>query len=341
MIPGKWTREVHEKARVIHSQIAALQTKARESNDADRLTALLSEPYFKLLDRLFTDELPWAQAMDNSDLVVRLQGPAASEDAPRIKLISDTFDAVRDQVHKIAKAIAGISPGRGKLPADVDLGLSGFARGSVVIGVKVRAVEDLKQVSLLGEDDPLLVATREALHQLGEVPRYISETGLDDRFAQAIPDPSVRDTVLAAAVKLGPTGYRGIDSVELSSPGSPGKRAPITPHIRTLMRHAMVRPVKQTETGQFVGVVRELDLDLMRFDLRRIADEMSSIRCAYFDLSEPRALSLLNSLVRVTGAVEFGANKTPRLLQVERLEVLGSLADQAKMDFGGNEIVPK
>jgi hypothetical protein len=333
MIPGKWTREVHEKARVIHAQIASLQTKARESDDAVRLTALFSEPYFKLLDKLFIDELPWAQAMDNSDLVVRLQGPAASEDAPRIKLISDTFDAVRDQVHKIAKAIAGITSGRERMPADVDLGLSGFARGSVVIGIKVRAVEDLQQASLLGESDPLLVATREALHQLGELPRYIGENGLDEKFAQSIPDPKVRDTVLAAAVKLAPTGYRGIESVELSSPGSPGRRQPITPHIRTLMRRAMVKPVKRMETGQFVGVVRELDLDLMRFDLRRISD-MPTIRCAYFDLSESYAHSLLNSTVRVTGAVEYGADGTPRLLQVERLDILASPSDQATIEFG-------
>ena len=332
MIAGKWTKEVHEKARILHSQIASLQAKAKESSDSEKLAALFSEPYYRLLDKLFTDELPWAQTMDNSDLVVRLQGPAASEDAPLIKLISDTFDNVRDQVHKIAKAIAGIAPSRSRVPADVDLGLSGFSRGSVVIGIKVRAVEDLRQGSLLDENDPLLIATREALHQLGEVPRYISENGLDEKFATAVPDPRVRDTVLAAAVKLAPTGLRGIESVELSSPGSPGRRPQITPQTRLLMRRAMIRPVRRTEMGEFVGVVRELDLDLRRFDLRRV-EGVPSIRCAYVDFPEARAQSLLNSTVRVFGAAEYGLDQAPRLLQVERIDVLQSPSNQSDIAF--------
>src|SRR5688572_21863946 len=135
---GRWTREVHDKARILHAQLAALGVKAEQSSDPGPMLAMLSEPYFQLLDDLFEGELPWAHAMDNSDLVMRLKGPAADEDAPRVKLIADTFDSLRDQVQKIAKSIAGVDSLARGFPEDLDLGLSAFARGSVVLGLRVR-----------------------------------------------------------------------------------------------------------------------------------------------------------------------------------------------------------
>jgi hypothetical protein len=328
---GKWTREVHGKARILHAQLAALGVKAQQANDPASLVAVLSEPYFRLLDELYTDELPWAQAMDNSDLVMRLKGPAADEDAPRLKLIGDTFDSLRTQVQKIAKSIAGVSsPVRG-FPEDLDLGLSAFARGSVVLGLRVRTASDTRQTSLLDDQDPLLLATREAVRKLGEVARFVGDEKLDDEALKGeIPDPGVRDTILGAAAKLAPTGKRGIDSVELSVPDRPGQQLVMTPKTRTTIRQAMVKPVKRKETGEFTGVVRELDLDLQRFELRRMSG-VPSLRCAYADVTELKAMSLMNATVRVSGPVEYGPDGSPRLLQVEGLEVIQAAPNQLLM----------
>lgn len=319
---GRWTREVHDKARILHAQLAALGVKAEQASDPASLLSILSEPYFRLLDELFTDELPWAQAMDNSDLVMRLKGPAADEDAPRVKLIADTFDSLRDQIQKIAKSIAGVTASTRGFPEDLDLGLSAFARGSVVLGLRVRTVSDTQQTSLLDEQDPLLLATRDAVRRLGEVSRFISDDKLDDDALKGeLPDPGVRDTILGAAAKLAPTGKRGIDSVELTVPERPGQPLVMTPKTRTTIRQAMIKPVKRKETGEFTGVVRELDLDLQRLELRRMSG-VPSLRCAYADVPELRAMSLLNATVRVTGPVEYGADGSPRLLQIEGLEIL-------------------
>jgi hypothetical protein len=325
---GRWTREVHDKARILHAQLAALGVKAEQSSDPAALLSILSEPYFRLLDELFADELPWAQAMDNSDLVMRLKGPAADEEAPRVKLIADTFDSLRDQIQKIAKSIAGVTSSSRGFPEDLDLGLSAFARGSVVLGLRVRTASDTSQASLLGDQDPLLLATRDAVRRLGEVARFISNDKLDDDALKGeIPDPGVRDTIMGAAAKLAPTGKRGIDSVELTVPERPGDQLVMTPKTRTTIRQAMIKPVKRKETGEFTGVVRELDLDLQRLELRRMSG-VPSLRCAYSDLAEVRAMSLLNATVRVSGPVEYGTDGSPRLLQIEGLEVLQPSPDQ-------------
>jgi hypothetical protein len=331
VIQGRWTQEVYDKARMLHAQLAALQAQATDAEHATAIMEMLGQPYFRLLNELFVDELPWAHAMDNSDLVIRLRGPAANEDAPRVKLIADTFDSVREQIHRIARAVAGLSDARIPMTPDLDLGLSGFARGSVVIGLKVRGGEASAQTTLLSDNDPLLVATREAVRHLGEIPRYVHDNGMDAAFAGLFPDPSVRDVVLSAAAKLAPTGQRGIEAVEFTVPADePSLQVPMTAHTRAVLRQALVRPVKQEQRGEFKGVVRELDLDLRRFELRRM-EHLPSLRCAYADLSNDRAKLLLNATIRVTGRVALGPGDIPRLLEVEKLDVIQAPPEQQEI----------
>lgn len=321
--PGKWAREVHDKARVIHSQIAVLQQKASESGElAPQLEKIFCEPYFRLLEKLYNDELPWALAMDDSDIVLRLRGPAADETAPRVKLIADTFDEVRQQVQNIARALAGVAHSTAaKFAQDLDIGLSGFARGSIIIGLKVRGNEGAKQASLLDDSDPLLLATRQAVRLLGEVPRYISESGIDQRFNSLFDDPGLRDAILVAATQLAPTGQRGIDQIDFAVPDSPSRRESMTAKTRILLRQSLARPVKQSRSGSFQGVVRELDLDLKRFELRQMS-AVPSLRCVYSNLSDQQARTLLDSLVEVSGFVELSSSGVPRLMQVESVRLV-------------------
>lgn len=323
-----WTDEVHGKARLLHDQIAALSSKAAEANDGGALAGILCAPYYAMLDRLYADELPWARAMDDSDLVVRLRGPAMDDAAPRVKLIADAFDAVRGQVQAIARAISGVARGK-SIPDDLDLGLSGFARGSVMMGLKVRDRADAPQATLLGDDDPLLQATREAVRQLGEVTRFISDAGVAQDFARRIEDPAVRDAILVAATKLAPTGRNGIDAVELTTPGMAAGVA-MTPLTRAMLRQAIMHPVRQAERARFTGTVRELDLDLMRFELRRMPD-WPSLRCVYVDIPEDRARELLNATVEAGGHVEFNSAGLPRLLQVEEYRIVQAAPDQPRL----------
>jgi len=161
----------------------------------------------------------------------------------------------------------------------------------------------------------------------------VGDEKLDDEALKGeVPDPGVRDTILGAAAKLAPTGKRGIESVELAVPERLGQQRVMTPKMRTTIRQAMVKPVKRRETGEFTGVVRELDLDLQRFELRRMSG-VPFLRCAYADVTELKAMSLMNATVRVSGPVEYGVDGSPRLLQVEALEVIQAAPDQLPIDL--------
>jgi hypothetical protein len=209
-----------------------------------------------------------------------------------------------------------------------------------VLGLRVRTASDAPQASLLGDQDPLLLATRDAVRKLGEVARWITNDKLDDDALKGeLPDPGVRDTILGAAAKLAPTGKKGIDSIELTVPERPAEQLVMTPKTRTTIRQAMIKPVKRKETGEFTGVVRELDLDLQRLELRRMSG-VPSLRCAYVDVPEVRAMSLLNTTVRVSGPVEYGADGSPRLLQIEGLEVIQAAPDQLHIALAPREDEP-
>jgi hypothetical protein len=91
------------------------------------------------------------------------------------------------------------------------------------------------------------------------------------------------------------------------------------------MHNPMMRRPKQ---GEFLGEVREVDLDAQRFKLKT---RDGVIRCAFAaDVKHYR--SLLGSAVRVYGTYETDRSGRPRMIRAERLEntgeQLGLLADE-------------
>jgi hypothetical protein len=71
----------------------------------------------------------------------------------------------------------------------------------------------------------------------------------------------------------------------------------------------------------FEGVVREIDLDALRFEIRG-ARYQRGIRCIYDDRHKPMIKKILDHTVRVTGSYEAEENEQPRLVSVEAIEVL-------------------
>jgi hypothetical protein len=53
--------------------------------------------------------------------------------------------------------------------------------------------------NVLGQEDPLYQATREALRVLGVVTRALASPHPETEIGTAIPDPKIRDTALTAA----------------------------------------------------------------------------------------------------------------------------------------------
>jgi hypothetical protein len=83
------------------------------------------------------------------------------------------------------------------------------------------------------------------------------------------------------------------------------------------VRSWLEQPVLSREEVTLTGHVRAIDLDLRRFDLRRIdGGSLPDLRCIYPSTFDPPAKNWLDSTVTVRGRVEMYQGAA-RLLQVE------------------------
>jgi hypothetical protein len=141
--------------------------------------------------------------------------------------------------------------------------------------------------------------------------------GVKDEIVELLPDPAVRDAALVTAHRLSPSGRTGIDSVELTSPG--GTAGVLTIGERGILRRALARPLlRQPARGTFRGIVRELDLDAKRIEIRQVPN-VGTIRCVIEDLDVERARRWINKLVKVSGQYERDSGGRPRLLRAEKV----------------------
>src|ERR1700752_234089 len=328
-----WQTALDHKARLLYAQIAQLQREVAEYGGDDQLLDEMTQPYIELLKSLYAEDYPLAKAIAQSDLLVRLDGPAISRDNPRVSLIGSVFDNVRTQVGKVAKAIAQLSQkGIRGIPKEMDLGLSAYAKGSLILGFTVPTASEIAesqqgQETLFGEQDPFFQAARDAIRTIGIVTKHVTEGGTVEELAAEIPDPEIRDTALAAVKELAPSGRLGIKKVRLAGRGVAGLNLekPLTPLIREAIRKSVQHPVAtQAEAPvTIVGDVREIDLDERRFELRHIENlEENVVRCAYLEQTDEEARQWLNRRVRVEGIPERNAANKVRLLEVTSIEIV-------------------
>lgn len=322
---GAWTDAVERKAAIIHSQLALARNLALTNRaNADEV----SEPYLNLLRTLYAEEFPFAHLTDSSDLVARFRGPAVDIHDPTVSIVISLFSDLREQIRSIAKSIAGLESDKRMLwPAQLDPQLSGVAHGSLLVGVRVSrpAGNAAKgyQYEIEGASEQIFESVRAAVRSLSLVAHYVGDSGVSDRIREAFPDPAVRDTVLVAARRLAPTGRRGIDSVSFSSPESEKDRVDIlTPKSRAALGQALASPVKVTTTGTFEGLVREVDLDARRFEIRGVSG-IGAIRCVYGSAYDQIVRTALDAKLRVSGRYDTIEGQRPRFMAVEMLEVLG------------------
>jgi hypothetical protein len=321
--PKRWSDVLDYKARILYAQIALLQEGVRDQGGSDEMIDALCEPYVELLKSMYAEDYPLAKAIEESDLLLQLEGPAINRDNPRISVITGVFSKVRKEVANIAKAIAQISNTQRRIPKEMDLGLSAFARGSLILGFTLPSPEEIEeanagQQSLLGEQDPLYQAARQAIHTLGLVTQHIGEGKALDELATFVPDAQVRDTALLAIENLAPSRRQGIDSVRIAGREIGAlEAAPLTYAVREALHKQLRHPVVSEEEVTIVGDVREIDLDAHRFELRHIENmEVNDVRCVYSEESDEEAAEWLNKHIRVTGTVDRDQAGKPRLLEV-------------------------
>lgn len=312
---GAWIDQVHRRAALVHNQIAAAISVAPATGvPAEQLIA----PYQRLLDRLYLDELPYARLIDDAHLVITAEGRATETEEPRISALTHLLDRLRDETRRLAKVVGGIRDD--ERVDNIDLLLAGLARGSLVVGLKiVPPMRDSKQMSFLTEDEPVFRAVKAAIQSLSEIPHLLSAKGVDEEISDLLPDPAVRDATLVTAQRLSPSGRMGIDRVEISSPGV--KAGVLTIDERNILRRAIARPhLRQPRKGSFKGIVRELDLDAKRIEIRNVP-AVGTIRCVLEQIDAERARRWINRLVSVSGMYERDAAGRPSLLRVTKVTV--------------------
>jgi hypothetical protein len=310
-----WAGVLQYKAQLLHQQIAAMQRLAADAGASPERLAVACAPYYRLLDEIYAKDVPVARALDTADLLLHLEGDDLRTQAPRLSLVSSIMSDVRKQVGTMIKTLVSSLDESVDLPREIDLGLCSFAFGSLYLGFALPA-PPAGHIEVRG--DPLFAASREALNVLGKVTDHIEEADAYAQICRDLQDPKIRDAALSAVGQLAPSGRRGVSSVGLGGRALPDRPwRTLTPETRLQVRSWLEKPVLGDEVVELNGRVRSIDLDLRRFDLRRVdGGNQPDLRCIYAAEFDAAAKTWLDTLVVVRGRVETYRGAA-RLLQVE------------------------
>jgi hypothetical protein len=310
-----WSSVLRRRARLLQQQILSLQRLAEESGADEMTIERYCAPYYRMLDAIYEEDMPVARALDNSDLLLHLDGEGLQLKHPRLSLVTGIMSDVRKQVGTMIRTLVSSFNEAVELPREFELGLSSFARGSLYLGFCLP--EPGAGLAIL-PGDPFFEASRQALSTFGAITELFERPNAYDSIRRDFADPKLRDAALSAVGQLAPSGRRGVSSVAVGGRALPGRRwHTLTPDTRQQVRAWLEQPVLSDEIIELTGHVRAIDLDLRRFDLRRIdGGALPDLRCIYpasFDLP---AKGWLDSTMRVRGRVETYQGAA-RLLQVE------------------------
>lgn len=331
-----WVDGIERRAEIVIGQLAAAVRLAPKTGLSAEDVA---RPYTDLLQDLYKNELPLARLMDTSDLIVEFKGPAVDRDSLILKVVSGAFFNIREEMQRVTRAIVGLAADqKAKLPENFELALTGMTRGSLTVGISVaRALSPGlgETAQILGDQDPLYDAVRGAIRSIALVTKHLGDDGIESSLAEDIPDPAVRDAVSVAAKRLAPTGRLGINTVSISSPGIDFPSRELTPKLRRALTVSLRSPVQSKQRGSFEGIVREIDLDARRFEVRHVLGE-GAVRCAYSEELDKESKKFLDARIRVSGLIERSPSGELRMMQVDRVKIIAAArrASQRKLKLG-------
>jgi hypothetical protein len=312
-----WQTALKHRAEILHQQIAAMQQLVRGSGGSDEALGQACAPYYRLLDQIYDKDMPIARALDRSDLLLHLDGEGLQTGRPRLSLVTGIMGDVRRQVSSMIRTLVSSINEAVELPREIDMGLSSFAQGSLYLGFSLPE-PDAGYVVLAG--DPLFAASQQALSTLGAITEHINEPNAYELIQREFADPKLRDAALSAVGQLAPSGRRGVSTMEIGGRAlKAGKWRLLTPETRLQVRAWLEQPVLSRETMELRGRVRAVDLDLRRFDLRRVDDDKPDLRCIFPASFDGHMKDLLDATVVVRGQVETYQG-VARLLQVQSVE---------------------
>jgi hypothetical protein len=325
-----WVDQLQHKAAIVHDQILA--AKAMQKSTGVDLSGVIGGFYSKLSE-LYSENYPLAHIMDTSDIVLHAEGPAASDTSPALHAFNWLTTLAEKQLIALATATFQLSETSAKkLVKQIDLRITGFAPGSLYAGFKLH--EPVGSDLIPEINDPVFLAIRDAIHRLSDIPNYVGDETIKEEIHEAIPDAAIRDALLTAALHLSPTGKIGIHTIELFSPSEQRPATGLSQRERVVLREALKRPrLSLPKRGEFVGEIREIDLDAQRFHLRNVK-EFGTLRCFFPEkLQEHETKGMLGRYVRVLGDYEADKNGRPRFMSVIDIQEIRSEEQQSVFDI--------
>ncbi len=325
--PSTWVEATRNKARVLTSQIASMKEYVKDMGWEDSVFEKMSAQAYIQLEELYSEEMPLSHALDTSDLIFRLEGPAIAVGNPRASVIATQFTKVRTQVTNVVKAISGFDTKHTFKPEDIDLGVAAVVRGSLILGftaVNPSVEDETQQIKLLKkEDDPIFRATRQAIREIGIITKYVGEDDFKEKVEHDIPDSKIRDAAIIAVEEFSPSPQSGVNSVSIGAKDiSIDKLKPLTSENRKFLRRIIRRPVTNKNKQTFVGIVREIDLDAHRLELRQIKDYPNiSLRIAFDKEKTKQAAKWLDRKLEVEGNVELSSEGEPHLMMLDTAKI--------------------
>lgn len=309
-----WDGTPKDAMRVFLEHSVSVGLLAREHGVAVDASGLV-DGIIDQIDKIARESYPLFEVVENSDLVLHAEGPGAEHSLPWLSAFNWLTSTANKNMRTLIRATLDLMGVDGKrISREADLRLSGVARGSVWIGLKLMMPDSL----LLPEDGRLGQQLANTAARLPMLARFIDDEALRPGLNEAEPDPAKRDAALISLLAFAPTGKRGIHTLGISSReyGS----ATLSQRERVVLQEVFRRPqLDRLREGALQGEVREADLDRMRFHLRTTD---GVVRCVLPALHIEQARLMLGRTFRVTGKYEPDREGRPRLMYVERVERL-------------------
>jgi hypothetical protein len=250
-----------------------------------------------------------------ADVWLRLHGPSIAWPQAPAKVLTAFIRAVRNGVERVARRY---TDRLGLSPEIVDLQISALKPGSLRIGFCAPA----EQASILPESEGTVV--ERALSDYARVAAWVASEEGQGSLTQAFPDAVDRRILLNAIKPILPRPRGAVESVEVYGHMVPRPgRVYLGAVSAGKLNEAIDNTVGQTgEVMEYVGALREIDLDRQSFKLREV-EEQGEVHCKFPPDLLDDAKNALDRKVRVAGvhAVRRGE---PRELEVSRLEIVRS-----------------
>lgn len=268
-------------------------------------------PELELAQSIALRDLTYDDLVERSGMVVRATGKALVDGAASISVVDRLFQVSNKWLRVIASEIEGTP-----WPKGLSMSLAGVAPGSFCFGIRPPAVLEDADTMIGGRETGWESMADKAMNIAALVCAAWVREG-EDGVRRTVEDPAVRDATLLMLHALSPSARGRVDSLGIDRRGIRSLR-PLSREDRARLKEA-IKKIYAPKRGSFIGVVREVDLDAKRFELRKVKD-IGAIRCMVAD--EDALAGLLGKYVAVFGLYEEDKQGRPRLMKVESIQPL-------------------